>query len=1232
MEVRGLHVLDDISAGLVVAERGGAVLVDLGRGESPAVVRAARALLTDLGRVAGCRARLAQGDEHARVVVGTIGVSPAVDAAVGAGLLDIEPLRDERGRLRWESFVIAVRDDVLYVVGSDRRGTIFAVYELCERIGVSPWSWWADVPVHERAHITLPRDTAVYDWPGVAYRGVFLNDEEELDAWSQAHTGDQTIGPETYERVFELVLRLKGNYIWPAMHVNAFNHDPANGRLAEEMGVVVGTSHCDMLLRSNEREFGPWAAAQGEPVDYDYSLPGRNRELLQDYWRGSVRQNRGYEVSWTVGMRGIHDYGFRTEAIDTDEHLSEAQKHRARIALLGKVIADQRRILSDELDEDARYALQLFIPYKEVLPLYDAGLDVPDDVTIVWADDNFGYVRRFPTEAELTRSGGHGLYYHSSYWSRPPRSYLATSSTPLALMRAELSKAWDRGIRKLWVDNVGGLKPLELETEYFLRCAWEAGKETTTTDVVRFVEQWTDATFTGDHGTQVAQLYADYYQLGNQRKIEHLAAGAFSPTAHEDEAGRRVAALQDLYRDSTELLLSLPPAEREAFFQLVAVKIHLAYLVSAQFAAADRSVLAHDRGQLPAADRHLAESRVLDAHKRALLHYYDTVMSGGKWRHIFTPERFPPPVMALHPAARPALKIGAGPALGACTIDGQRAEEPAVVRFWPHGTDTRWIEVFTRGAPAAFRITHDDWIGVDRPTGTVETVQRIEVHVTDLLSQAGRTGRIEITSPEDGTSITIEVEVAPDPLLPDGFIGTVEADGFVCLDPARPDRRHDGPASTWHVVPHLGRYANAAVVAQQIATEIGPVAAEPAWLEFDLHLVTAGAHVLELHRLPTLDSTGRIRVASSVDGAPQVVLESATTDEYRGAWTDAVLDNVERLSARLPFLEPGPHTLRLLAVDPGVALSKVVIHTERPGRSNLGPPFSHHTAREASTTQPAPWPGPDLAELDRVAREVYCTTPSDVPLPPVVYTGPGFWDSDTTFKPNVSRPQDRLGQPRDWSAGDGDGKDVLAALGTGVILESGGRVALEAENALVEDSTTWTTSSLDEPATCWTHTQAETDGGTGLAMHVPDRGRTWDDPGAAPGLHYTLDVSTPGRYHAWLLVKFDGYDDDACVLAIDGTAQPPEQQFSGGELYSFGTQQIWSWTLLCDLDLTAGRQVLSVLARKSGLRIDRIYLTTGPEFPAADAEWTPSRRQAEGLSRTSTIRTIHHAQSQEGSR
>lgn len=1188
--------------GLRVASRGEPMSIHVDGAESRAVHTAVDNLTSDLADSCGALPTITSEAASARVVVGTVGCSPAVDDAVAAGVLDLAPLLDTDGQLRWEGHLACVVGDALFLVGADRRGTVYAVYDFTRAIGVSPWRWWADVPVRTRDHVTVATNAVAADHPSVRYRGIFINDEEELDAWARLHTGDGTIGPETYARVCELILRLKGNYLWPAMHVGAFNHDPANGRVADELGIVVGTSHCDMLLRSNEHEFGPWAAAQDEPVEYDYSLPGRNRELVQEYWRGSVEQNRDHEVTWTVGMRGIHDYGFQTTAIDEDATLGPEEKFRAKVALLGRVIADQRDLLASTLGVAPSEAPQLFIPYKEVLPLYDAGLEVPDDVTMVWANDNFGHVRRLPDARERRRTGGHGLYYHCSYWSDLTTSYLATSSTPLALMGSELRRAWEGGVERLWVLNIGGVKPLEHELEYFLALAWEAGREVRTADVDSFTAAWIDEWFSGGHGPEVATIHGEYSQINQQRKLEHLDGDAFCQVGHGDEAGRRLASLRALDRRAAAVLEALPSNERDAFFQLVVVKVHLAHLMAGQFYHADRSRLALDQGKSTAADHHLALSRAHDDAIGALVHHYNHGMARGRWSGIFTPRTFPPPVMPLYPAAAPALRIGA-PGLGVVVWGEQAPSQHPRLEFHPHGTATKWIEVFTTGAPGLeYTIEADPWIEVGRTRGTVEVEDRIQVHIPDPLAAAGSTGTVRVMSPGTGEAVDVLVAVAAVPELPEGFDGVVEADGHVTIDPSLPD---DLDETAWVTVPRLGRYANAALRARPAREESPVDGTDGRTAVFHLHLETPGAHLLELHRLPTLDSTGRIRIGISVDDHPPVTLESPTTDEHRGVWKQAIRDNVEVLRLHLPALEAGAHTLRLHAVDPHVTLSKLVLHTADPVPSNLGPEFSAHTRRPR---RDVPDPDPVAVAVSDVvddARRLHGTDPATVAPLDQVYAGDGFWEGPTTFRHNTVVPQPP--GPRRFTVAPDGTKDVPAELGSGVVIEANGTIAFEAENVLAEDTSAWTTPAIGQPRADWSPTQSETNGRTGLAMHVLPRGLSWD-PVTAPGLHQRIRVATAGRYRVWLLAKYDDHTDDACVVALDGHVQPPTEQFCGGHLATYGTRQVWVWALLSELDVAAGDHTFSLFALSSGLRVDRVHLTLGDGLPPVDAEWIPSPR------------------------
>ncbi|WP_418275417.1 glycosyl hydrolase 115 family protein [Isoptericola jiangsuensis] len=1229
------YLTDDPAGGVLLAAPGTTTYVAVAATETPALHRAVRDLAQDLASVCGAVTQIGADAGPARIVVGTAEGSDLVRDAVGRGVLDLLGLHDDDGHLHWEGYVLQEAEGRLWIVGADVRGAIFGVYDLCEQAGVSPWSWWADVPVRRRPHVTVRPGTSVADHPSVRFRGIFLNDEEELDAWARRHTPDDTIGPHTYERVCELLLRLKGNYLWPAMHVNAFNADPANGRLAHDMGVVIGTSHCDMLLRSNQHEWAPWLAERGGPhLEYDYSIPGANRDALHDYWRDSIIQNRDHEVTWTLGMRGIHDSGFHTSAIDEDDTLTAEQKHRARVDLLGRVIADQRGLLADELGaERARRAPQVFVPYKEVLPLYADGLDLPEDITLVWSDDSYGHVRRFPDEQELRRPGGHGLYYHSSYWSPPSRSYLWVSSTPPAQMRNELRKAWDRGIRTLWVDNVGPLKPLEQDVEMFLRLAWEAGRETTTADPSAYLAAWVDRTFSGGHGARVAEILQDFAQLNDVRKVEQLASRVFSQTAYGDEAARRLARLRRSYDDVNDVMAALPHEERDAFMQLVALKVHAAYLTNAQFCFADRSILAHEQGKLAAADHWLAVSRRFDAFRRALVAHYNTVMADGRWESIMTPDDFPPPATAQYPPARPALGIGR-PGLGVVTWDSPSPGERPRLTFSAHGTRTKWIEVFSTGAgPVDFTITADSWIEVAEASGSVRTERRVRVHVPATGATAGRRGQVVVHCATDGRTVVVDVTVEDacpldghtpsdgvaspggharsDGVAPSDAVVSpeprrdlhLEADGYVSVPATATSARVDADHLRWVEVDRLGRGEGALVEARR-TSEAGSTPGEGrgATSEYDLHLHTAGAHLLELHRVPTLNATGRFRLAVALDDAPPVVLESAITDEYRGTWTRAVVEGVERLSVRLPWAEPGTRRLRVEALDEDVALTRLVLYTAEPRRTALGPPSSASSRTpRAEHHDPAP-DTHDLAAPERVCREVYRIDPDALPLPDVVHVPRTYWDGDTLFGVNPTTPQRRPGAVRHAVRPDGT-KDVPADMPAGRVEARDGVLAVDVERALLGTGDGWLTPSGDEPGVGWTHTQAETGGGTGLALHVDAPGRRWDDPLTAPGLHVAVRAATSGTYRVWALVKFDGTDDDSCHLALDGTPQPLSAQFSGGDMFTFGTAQAWIWTELTDLPVTAGDHVVSVLARKAGLRVARLYLTLGEELPPVDEDW-----------------------------
>lgn len=346
----------------------------------------------------------------------------------------------------------------LVIAGSDARGAAFALFDLSRAIGVSPWNWWADVPVQHHTSAVVVQRLYIQQSPAVQYRGMFINDEDwGIRPWAAQKMDPQlkNIGPHTYARVFELLLRLHANTLWPAMHPGSlpFHLVPENTRLASQCGTVMGSSHSEAMLRNN---VGEWD--EGLDGQWNYQT---NRAAIDRYWDERVKAIGSYENFYTVGMRGQHDSGLKATG---------STEVKAR--LVEQVMTDQRQILAKHVNQNLAKVPQVIWLYKESIDLYRAGMRVPDDVTLGWTDDNYGYIRQLPNAREQQRPGGSALYYHVSYWGSP-NDYLWICSTPPAVMREELTKDWDHGVRKLWVLNVGDIKPSEQDIEYFLKMAWQ---------------------------------------------------------------------------------------------------------------------------------------------------------------------------------------------------------------------------------------------------------------------------------------------------------------------------------------------------------------------------------------------------------------------------------------------------------------------------------------------------------------------------------------------------------------------------------------------------------------------------------------------------------------------------------------------------------------------------------------------------------------------------------------
>lgn len=472
------------------------------------VIRAAQDLSDDIRKVSGTPATLLNDkrkmmNDKPSIIVGTIGKSTIIDKLIKQRKLDVSGIRE-----KWESFVIDVVEGNLVVAGSDRRGTIYGIYEISQRIGVSPWYWWADVPVKHQDEVYWDAGRYMSQEPTVKYRGIFINDEDwGLKPWAsknyEKELGD--IGPKTYARVCELLLRLKANMLAPAMHscTGAFYSHPESKVVCDSFGIIITTSHCEPLLLNNAAK-SEWDSKRDGEWNYK-----TNPQTIWKKWDDRLSEASQYENIYTVAMRGVHDEGLKGN-LPMEE----------RVPLIQQVIGDQRQLLEKHIGKKAKNIPQIFVPYKETMDIYENGLKVPDDITLVWVDDNYGYMKRVASPEEQRRSGGSGVYYHLSYLGAP-HDYLWINTTPPVLMYEELKKAYDHGADRYWLLNVGDIKPMELGMQTFFDMAWDINSFTIE-NVNQHQAKMLAKIFGSQYENQFQQMLDEYYRLAWSRKPEFM--------------------------------------------------------------------------------------------------------------------------------------------------------------------------------------------------------------------------------------------------------------------------------------------------------------------------------------------------------------------------------------------------------------------------------------------------------------------------------------------------------------------------------------------------------------------------------------------------------------------------------------------------------------------------------------------------------------------------------------
>lgn len=601
---------DKEGSGMTLAENGRTAMLMRGAAEEEGVLLALEQLQQDFLRVTKSKPIISTEQvpkQKTLVVIGTLGKNPIIASLIKQKKLDVTAIEGQ-----WEASLTQLVENpmpgvekALVIVGSDKRGTIFGIYELSKQIGVSPWYWWADVPVKQQEKLYVKAVKSV-NKPRVKYRGIFINDEAPaLSGWAKEQFGG--FNHRFYERVFELILRLKGNYLWPAMWGNAFYDDDAeNGVLADKMGIVMGTSHHEPLSRAHDE----WRRYGKGPWDYQ-----RNAENLRDFWKEGIRRMDTKERVVTIGMRG-----------DGDEPMSE----ESNIQLLEQIVQDQRKIIADVTGKKAAKTPQLWALYKEVQDYYDKGMRVPDDVTLLLCDDNWGNIRKLPNLTEKKRSGGYGIYYHFDYVGGPRNSKWINVSQ-IQRVWEQMNLAYQHGVDRLWVVNVGDLKPMEYPISFFLDMAWNPD-EFNASNLLEHTEAWSAQQFGNKHAQEVARLINTYTKYNHRVTPELLDENTYS-LGNYNEFETVVNDYRDLLIEAMRLYYVLPDTDKDAFDELVLFPINAcANLYEMYFAVAKNKYFANRNDEqanywADKAKRCFERDSILTAH-------YNVDIANGKWPHM----------------------------------------------------------------------------------------------------------------------------------------------------------------------------------------------------------------------------------------------------------------------------------------------------------------------------------------------------------------------------------------------------------------------------------------------------------------------------------------------------------------------------------------------------------------------------------------------------------------------
>ncbi|KAG6856193.1 hypothetical protein H0H87_006733 [Tephrocybe sp. NHM501043] len=948
-----------------------------GSDDWPGVHLAAANFAADIQRVTGAKTSLSNftASAHASgtpIIVGTLGKSSLISQVVNATQLDVSGIQG-----KWESFIAKEVANPLpgvskayVIIGADKRGTIFALYDHSEQFGVSPWYWWADVPAAKHSELYVTSSGCSHGSPTVKYRGIFINDEQPaLQNWAMEKFTNGTTGSPLnspfnhffYTNLFELMLRMKANYLWPAMWGSAFAVDDVqNQYLADLYGIVMGTSHQEPMMRSTPNEFNLYGSGK-----WDYTT---NADNIKDYWLKGTQRAKNFESVYTVGMRGFGDLPMSEET---------------NIQLLEQVIADQTDILKSVYgDQAAEEIPQIWALYKEVEGYYDAGMTVPDYVTLLWSDDNWGNIRRLPLESERGRSGGAGVYYHVDYVRLLTWELQGLVSN--TCIYEQMSLAVDRDATRLWILNVGDLKPYERETEFFINLGWNATRWTVD-NVESYVASWAQREFgvSASVADTVVDIVGNLTRYNSRRKPELLNTTTYSLINYR-EAETVLADWDTLKAASTKIYNSLSSSYKPAFFQLVQHPVLASANVANLLVTVGLNNLRASQARLSTND--LADKAVEYFEGDFDLETQYHQLLDGKWDHMMDQTH-----LGYYYWQQPMTN--SMPAVN--RVQAKKQALAGVMRIVPEGTNGAWpgdnpyqcaqgyncppptvtLDSYSpfgngyvdvgAGGPAPFTFTATSsasWVSISTPQGSISPSnpeQRVYLSVKDWNALAVGTNTATITFKATSAkysplSVVVTFNANKPADIPGDFKGFVEGSGVISIEAAHATRNNAVNGVAWKEIPGYGRTVSGVTTfPRDEAHDVSFSAGTGPSLEYDFYsfntISNSGNVTATIYVSPSWNAgedSRPLAFAVQLDGGAAQTKQffpNPAPGGVPGGWdgNDGFVAN-SIISVTAPFtgISAGKHTLKISAIEPAVVIQKIVINTGGLLPSYLGPPQS----------------------------------------------------------------------------------------------------------------------------------------------------------------------------------------------------------------------------------------------------------------------------------------------------